>query len=323
MAKQILQEKERQVKLGEYGMLDVKIPTLDAFTKQYITYKKETEKKPSWKCDEQHLRIHLIPFFGRNRKLSDIKPQDVDDYKSLRLKENAAPATVDRELSALRHLINLAERWNKFFGKNPVSIAGLLHPNNQKERTLTHEEQKRLLDSTNEYLRPVIIFALNTGMRKSEILTLKWSNVDLETGIITLEKTNTKSKKLRRIPINTVVRKLMLELKLKGKGSEYVFLSSKGIPYKKEGSLRQPFLGALRRAGIEGLRFHDLRHTAATRMIESGASIVAVSKILGHEDLKTTMRYAHPEDSLKDAVELLTKTTFSDSLTDKSTDIGN
>jgi len=255
--------------------------------------------------------------------LSDIKPQDVDDYKSLRLKENAAPATVDRELSALRHLINLAERWNKFFGKNPVSIAGLLHPNNQKERTLTHEEQKRLLDSTNEYLRPVIIFALNTGMRKSEILTLKWSNVDLETGIITLEKTNTKSKKLRRIPINTVVRKLMLELKLKGKGSEYVFLSSKGIPYKKEGSLRQPFLGALRRAGIEGLRFHDLRHTAATRMIESGASIVAVSKILGHEDLKTTMRYAHPEDSLKDAVELLTKTTFSDSLTDKSTDIGN
>ena len=323
MAKQILQEKERQVKLGEYGMLDVKIPTLDAFTKQYITYKKETEKKPSWKCDEQHLRIHLIPFFGRNRKLSDIKPQDVDDYKSLRLKENAAPATVDRELSALRHLINLAERWNKFFGKNPVSIAGLLHPNNQKERTLTHEEQKRLLDSTNEYLRPVIIFALNTGMRKSEILTLKWSNVDLKTRIITLEKTNTKSKKLRGIPINTVVRKLMLELKLKGKGSEYVFLSSKGMPYKKEDSLRQPFLGALRRAGIEGLRFHDLRHTAATRMIESGASIVAVSKILGHEDLKTTMRYAHPEDSLKDAVELLTKPNFSDSLTDNFTDMSN
>jgi integrase len=323
MAKEVLKNKERQVKLGEYGMLDAEIPTLDDFTKQYLNYKKETEKKPSWKCDEQHLRIHLIPFFGRNRKLSDIKPQDVDDYKSLRLKENAAPATVDRELSALRHLINLAERWNRFFGKNPVSIARLLNPNTQKERTLKHEEEKRLLDSTNEYLRPIIIFALNTGMRKSEILTLKWSNVDLKTRIITLEKTNTKSKKLRRIPINTVVRKLMLELKLKGKGSEYVFLSSKGIPYKKEDSLRQPFLGALRRAGIEGLRFHDLRHTAATRMIESGASIVAVSKILGHEDLKTTMRYAHPEDSLKDAVELLTKTPFSDSLTDKSTDIGN
>jgi len=321
-ARDILNKRERNVKLGKEELLDSEIPTLDDFTKQYLTYKRDTEKKPSWKCDEQHLRIHLIPFFGRNRKLSDIKPQDVDDYKSIRLKEKAAPATVDRELSVLRHLINLAERWNRFFGKNPVSIARLLNPNTQKERTLTHEEEKRLLDSTNEYLRPIIIFALNTAMRKSEILTLKWSNVDLVTGIITLEKSNTKSKKLRRIPINTVVRKLMLEQKLKGKGSEYVFLSSKGTPYKKEDSLRQPFLGALRRAGIQGLRFHDLRHTAATRMIESGASIVAVSKILGHEDLKTTMRYAHPEDSLKDAVELLTKSTFSDSLTDIFTDMG-
>jgi len=323
MAREILSKTERHIKLGQLDMLDADIPTLDDFTKQYIAYKRDTEKKPSWKSDEQHLRLHLIPFFGRNRKLSDIQPQDIDDYKSSRLKENAAPATVDRELAVLRHLINLAERWNKFFGKNPVSIAGLFHPNNQKERTLTPEEEKRLLDSCNEYLRPIILFALHTAMRKSEILTLKWTNIDLETGIITLEHTNTKSKKLRRIPINTVVRKLLLEQKLKGKGSDFIFLSSKGIPYKKEDSLRQPFLGALRRAGVQGLRFHDLRHTAATRMIESGASIVAVSKILGHADLKTTMRYAHPEESLKDAVELLTKSNFSDSLTDKSTDIGN
>ena len=127
MAREILRKKEQQVKLGQYDMLDADIPTLDDFTKQYIAYKRDTEKKPSWKSDEQHLRLHLIPFFGRNRKLSDIKPQDIDDYKSSRLKENAAPATVDRELAVLRHLINLAERWNKFFGKNPVSIAGLLH----------------------------------------------------------------------------------------------------------------------------------------------------------------------------------------------------
>jgi len=151
LAREMLRRLERQVKLGQYEMLDDEIPTLDDFTKQYITYKRDTEKKPSWKSDEQHLRLHLIPFFGRNRKLSDLKPQDIDDYKSSRLKENAAPATVDRELAVLRHLINLAERWNKFFGKNPVSIAGLFHPNNQKERTLTPEEEKRLLDSCNEF----------------------------------------------------------------------------------------------------------------------------------------------------------------------------
>ena len=69
--------------------------------------------------------------------------------------------------------------------------------------------------------------------------------------------------------------------------------------------MNRAFIGALKRAKIEGLRFHDLRNTSATRMVESGASIVAVSKILGHADLKTTMRYAHPEDSLRDAAEKL------------------
>lgn len=153
-------------------------------------------------------------------------------------------------------------------------------------------------------------------MRKSEILTLKWSNVEFENNIITLEHTNTKSKKTRRIFINSVLRKLLLEQKLKSGSSDYVFLSLDGIPYKREDSLKQAFNGALRRAGIKGLRFHDLRHTTATRMIEAGASIIAVSKILGHADLKTTMRYAHPEDSLKDAVEKLAS---SSQITDKST----
>jgi integrase len=79
---------------------------------------------------------------------------------------------------------------------------------------------------------------------------------------------------------------------------------------------------ACKRANIKGLRFHDLRHTAATRMIESGANIVAVSRILGHADLKTTMRYTHPDNSLVEAVESLTKSQISDSVTDKFTDKG-
>jgi integrase len=90
----------------------------------------------------------------------------------------------------------------------------------------------------------------------------------------------------------------------------------------KYDSLKQAYSGACRRANIQGLRFHDLRHTAATRMIEAGASIVAVSRILGHADLKTTMRYAHPEESLKDAVEYL-NTQNLEAFTDKSTDLAN
>ena len=105
--------------------------------------------------------------------------------------------------------------------------------------------------------------------------------------------------------------------KLKTGFSGYVFLTPKGTPYRKEDSLKYSFKRACERAGIENLRFHDLRHTAATHMIEGGASIVAVSKILGHSSLATTMRYAHPDDSLKEAVEKLANFP---SITDQSAD---
>ncbi len=191
---------------------------------------------------------------------------------------------------------------------------------NQIERILTKDEEVRLLASSPPALQAILLCALHTGMRKNEILSLKWDNVDLTKKLITLEHTNTKSKKMRRIPINSTLRKILLEQKLKVGSSDFIFLSTKGSPYRRHDSLKQAYSGACRRAKIKGLRFHDLRHTAATRMIESGASIVAVSRILGHADLKTTMRYAHPEDTLKDAVEALA-TYNPDSFTDISTDL--
>ena len=139
-------------------------------------------------------------------------------------------------------------------------------------------------------------------MRRGEILTLKWSDVDLDMNMITINQTNTKSKKSRKVYINSVLKRLFLELRLKSAGNEHVFLNDKGNRLKE---IKNGYNSACRRAGIEGLRFHDLRHSAATRMIESGANIVAVSKILGHSDIKTTMRYTHPDNSLKDALENL------------------
>jgi integrase len=318
IARELLKKRELQVKLGQWekNMIGAEIPTLDEFANEYLKYVRDVVKKRSWSRDVLSLK-YLKAFFGEH-KLSDITPKDIDDYKQSRLAD-VAPATVNRELEVLRHLFNLAERWKKFFGKNPVSQAGLLQLNNQIERILTPEEEERLLACSPPHLRAILICALNTGMRKGEIISLKWSNVDLENNIITLEHINTKSKKARRIPVNSKLRKTLLEQKLKSGSSGYVFLSSSGSPYKRQDSLKQAFGGACRRAGagIEGLRFHDLRHTAATRMVESGAKIVAISRILGHADLKTTMRYAHPEDSLKEAVETLAN--FA-STTDQSTD---
>jgi len=317
LAREMLRRLERQVKLGQYEMLDDEIPIFNEFANEYLVHGKEVIKKRSWWRDTYGLK-HFILLFG-DRRLSEITPKDVDDYKKNRLKD-VAPSTVNRELQCVRSLFNLAKRWKKFFGDNPVSVAKLIPVNNQKERILTMKEEERLLGLSNPYLKPILITALNTGMRKNEILTLRWTNIDPDTKVITLEHTNTKTKKTRRIPINSVLRKLLLEQRLKSGGNEYIFLSPTGNPYKRHDSIKGSYERLCKKAGITGLRFHDLRHTAATRMIEAGASIVAASKILGHSDIKMTMRYTHPDTSLKEAVELLTKSNISDSLTDKFTD---
>lgn len=297
-----LEERKRQIRLGQTDSIGVKIPILQDFSESYISYVRDVKQNRSWKCAVQYLG-HLKRTFAE-KKLSQITVKDIDNYKLLRL-QRVKPSTVNRELACLSHLFNYAKRQKVFFGENPVSISKLLPENNIIERILSIEEEQRLLECSSQELRAIVICALNTGMRKGEILTLRWNNINHENNIITLEHTNTKSKKTRRIPINSNLRTLLKEQKLKGGGSDHIFLNSKGTPYKRHDSIKQAFTGACKRANIKGLRFHDLRHTAATRMVEAGVSIVVVNKILGHADLKTTMRYAHPEDSLKDAVENL------------------
>ncbi|MGE5446184.1 MAG: hypothetical protein ACM3SR_16580 [Ignavibacteriales bacterium] len=163
VAQKALEERKRMVRLGQWDMIKAEIPTLNEFSCEYLKHVRDVIKKRSWSRDELCLR-HLKGFFGE-RKLSEIIPKDVDDYKETRLAE-VTPATVNRELEVLRHLFNLAERWKRFFGKNPVSQAGLLPLNNQIERILTPEEEERLLAYSSSHLRAILICALNTGMRK-------------------------------------------------------------------------------------------------------------------------------------------------------------
>ena len=301
MARAMETDYKKKIKRNELGMEESDIPTLNEIKYDYIEYVRDVKKKRSWKRDEELLRP-LSELFG-NKLLTDISTKNLEEFKQIRLKK-VSPATVNRSLSVLRHLYNLAKRWNRFFGDNPVSIVGMLQEQSQIERILTPVEEQKLLRESISTLRPVLLMALNTGMRRGEILSLLWSDIDFDVNMITIDQTNTKSKKQRRVPVNTILRTILIELKLKSRGSEYVFIDNDGNQIK---SIRSAFVTATKRAGLEGLRFHDLRHTAATRMVESGANIVAISKILGHSDIKTTMRYAHPEDSLKEALELLGK----------------
>jgi len=302
VAEAILAEKKKKIKLGQLDEVNADIPTLPDFAKEYLHYVTDIKKKRSWKKDEVTLR-HMIEFFG-NKLLSQVSPKDIDDYKLNMLNNGYKPASVNRELACLKYLYNLAIRRKRFFGINPVSEVEYLDEGEGITRVLTSAEEERLFSNSPPLLASIIMMALNTGMRKMEILSLKWDYIDLEKNLVTLPQTNTKAKKTRVIPINSLVRTVLLELKIKSQGSSYVFPSE-----SKNGHISwitHSFGSSCKRVKIENLRFHDLRHTCATRMLEAGADIVSVSKILGHSDINLTIkRYIHPEEALKNAVERL------------------
>lgn len=300
VARQVEQELKHKVKLGRWDMLQAEIPTFNEFIPEFTSYVRDIKQNRAWNhatdCVEKFARI-----FGP-KKLSEINSADLEDYKKIRTHGLRKPATINKELAFVRHLFNYAKRCKRFYGDNPVSLCGLLSVNNQKTRVVTTEEEALLLANAEEPLKSMIQIALLTGLRLNSIRTLKWSCVDLNTNTITLEANYSKNKRTHFIPVSNAFRKILLETKLKSGNSEYVLPSVAVFP---KNTISTRFGRLCKKLGIRGVRFHDLRHTAATRMIESGISIVAVSKILGHSDIKMTMRYAHPDNSLREAVESL------------------
>ena len=183
-------------------------------------------------------------------------------------------------------------------------MSGLLREDNLRKHVLSLDEEAILLECSAYHLKPIILTALYTGLRKSEILSLVWKNVDFNNNIIIIPSFNNKSKKEKTVPLSSIQRKLLLELKLKNSSvSEYVFLDDKESNIK---SIKTAFGNACRRADIKELVFHDLSHTAGTRMLESGVDIVTVQELMGHKSIIMTRRYSHPTpDHKKQAVNRL------------------
>jgi integrase len=172
------------------------------------------------------------------------------------------------------------------------------------ERILTEAEEDILLEACSDTLRPIIVVALNTGMRRAEILNLKWNQIDFEDRKIRVEKT--KSGKVRFVPVNNNLFYVLKSLRAESGQSPFVFLSPKtGKPYL---DMKTGFKGACKRAGISDLRFHDLRHTFASRLVEKNVDIETVKELLGHHSITITQRYTHSSDDRKKAaVELLNR----------------
>jgi integrase len=272
------------------------------FKEQYLEYSKANKRPRTAQRDMVSLKP-LQSFFG-NKRLSDISPFLVEKYKQKRNADGLSVRTINIELACLRHMFNMAMKWGRA-QKNPLAEVKLFKEPEGKDRILSPEEEKKLMDAIDQnkragHLKPVIMTALCTGMRKGEIFGLKWSNVDFQNRLITVE--GTKSGYIRKIPMSAKLTEILGRVRKEAR-SEYVFADRAGQPYK---NVRTAFDHALEKAGIENLTLHSLRHTFGTRLGMKGVDLGTIQELMGHRDPKMTKRYYHPTaEHKRKAVELL------------------
>ncbi len=290
------------------GAADVEDPLFKDFAKEYIELYAKPNKR-SWERDERSI-AHLEKSFG-GRRLSQISLLQVERYRVARL-DQVSLATVHRELACLKGILSKAIDWEKLptFPLRKIKID--LSQEQRRERILTLDEEGRLLSAAAPHLRPMIVLALHTGMRRGEVLKLRTESVDLRTRFITIPKENSKSKKPRKIPMDSVALELLERLFPSDPG--FIFHKSDGRPYK---NICEAFQSACRRArkdptdprdkGIQDLRFHDLRHTFETRGVERGMNLANMRDIMGHSSIDFSLSHYYHADAarLLDDVEKL------------------
>ena len=260
-------------------------------------------KKASYKSFKSHVR-NLNLFFG-DYTLMDITPKLINEYKLKRKTDGVKPGSINRELATLKKAFNLALKEWEWVRENPTSKVSLEEEDNKRDRWLTFEEEDRLLEVCHPpWMKEIVLFALNTGMRLGEILALRWGDVDLLRKTVVVMKS--KNKDRRTIPINEKAFDLLeTKAKVRSIKTDLVFFSQNhSMIVNCEAS--RFFHDTVVKAQIEDFRFHDLRHTAATRMIQAGKDLYKVQRLLGHKSPMMTQRYAHHySESLRDAVEVL------------------
>jgi len=244
----------------------------------------------------------LMEAFG-NLNVSDLNPKIIEQWQGERLKKNK-PSTVNRLTTCLKHMVNKGVEWGMTSEETLKSVRKVkqLKGENKRLRYLTIEELQRLLDCCRQHLKSIILVAVHTGMRKGEILNLKWDQVDLRNNFILLDKT--KNGERREIPINGTLTELFASMP-RSLESEYVFVDKEGKPY---GNIKRSFSTALRMAEIRDFHFHDLRHTFASHSVMTGVDLTSVKELLGHKSLTMALRYSHLAPGHKrKAVEMLDK----------------
>jgi len=266
-------------------------------------YLKHCQKEKSFNKSKRYILQELVTLFG-NLPIKSITTMSIEHYQAELLAKGKKPATVNKYITVLKACLNKGYNWDITPEETIKRIKKVKKFSEAKRlRYLSINECKALIEHCQGVTRDIVITALNTGMRKGEILNLKWDNIDLIHGFILLN--ITKNGEKREIPINQTLKDLFTNMPSRFRGG-YVFCDAEGKPYQ---DIKRSFNTACRKAGIKDFHFHDLRHTFASHLVMAGVDITTVSKLLGHKSLTMTLRYSHlaPEHLTK-AVNMLNLT---------------
>lgn len=270
-------------------------------------------------------------------RLDRIDSATIDRWRATRIKAGVKPASVNRNTNDLKALLNFALRRGLIDAHPLQGMKNLREDSESHVRYLTTDEEARLraaLDAREtakresrargnqwriersrdaradlrlvafaDYLKPAILLSLNTGLRQGETFKLTWADVNLDKGLVTVRAASAKSQKARHVPLNAEARAVLDAWRQQGPGEGYVFPGRDGGPLVE---IKTAWAKLLRDADIRNFRWHDMRHHFASRLVMAGVDLNTVRELLGHSDIKMTLRYAHlaPEHK-RAAVELI------------------
>lgn len=272
---------------------------MDRYMKEYSAI----NKAPSSHLRDKGLEKHLRRFFG-DRFLTQITSKMISEYKTKRRGEGLSPRTVNYELTLMGHAFNLAMKEWEWVKDNPVMRVRKDRVNTKIERWLSLDEEKKLLAASPSWLQEIITFAIHTGLRQGEIMDLKWSQIDFKRKTIIISEQ--KNRSVDTLPLNaTALGVLLKKAPCVIKPDKLVFINSLG---NRIGSsvLIRAFHRAEKKTDIPKLRFHDLRHTFATRLVQNGVDLFTVQKLGRWKNTSMVMRYAHHcVESLRAGIEIM------------------
>jgi len=287
-AKKVLAEHQREIVNEMYLAPDKPEVTFNEAADSFLEY--SVARRKSHPNDLQII-TRLKAYFG-NRPLKSLNPDSVEAFIAQRRKggnlvhlgKALTGATINRDVACLKSIVRRAV-YNGLLVKDPmVGVRGFKEE--ARDRTLTTEEYQGLLRYSPLHLQGVVQLAYWTGMRKGEVLGLRWDQVDLKNRVIHLEAADTKTQEKREVPLSKTLVGLLQGVP-KTLGSPYVF-TFKG---KAVRSVKTAFRKACRKAGIKDFRFHDLRHCAVTNLRKAGVSDTVIMSISGHKTYAMFKRY--------------------------------